>query len=161
MFFVNFNFYYLGELINMFNLIRHYFILVVIIFISFGCTNTSSKMTSQAEINKEKSLIGTYKGFLPCASCPGIIVILRLKEDHTFERIDFYMGDKGSNFKEKGTFLFLKDLKRVVLTSEDGLKLMYSFKNGQLIMLNSEGKKSSSKLKEMYKLKKVIDRNLN
>lgn len=100
---------------------------------------------------------GFYNGFLPCASCPGILTTIKLNNDKTFEKIDFYLGEKGGYFNEKGSIAFTKNGNNIVLKPKTGQKTMYAVMENKLALLNKDGSKASSELTKMYELKKTAN----
>ncbi len=141
---------------------KTYLIAVVISLILTSCN--SKKQQEKNVINdshtSEISLDwnGTYKGFLPCASCEGILVTVKLENDKTFEITNFYLGTKSDGFvTEKGSFTFTEDGDNIILTLKDGSQQMYAVGENKLIMLTKEGKKSDAEFAKMYELQKVSD----
>ena len=49
---------------------------------------------------------GTYKGTIPCASCPGIETTLTLNNDKTYTLESNYLEEKDGKTTDKGTFEF-------------------------------------------------------
>lgn len=136
-----------------------------------GCKENKTS-TSKENIKKEQTLIvdehtaevaldwnGTYKGLLPCASCPGILSLVKLNNNKTFEKSDFYLESKGGYLNDKGTFSFTKDGGKIVLKSEKGTT-MYAVGENRLVLLDKDGKKVTSELTEMYKLTKLSNNEL-
>ncbi|PID65878.1 MAG: hypothetical protein CR975_05570 [Gammaproteobacteria bacterium] len=118
-----------------------------------------SCQTSQHDIAGKQRLHwqGIYNGFLPCASCPGIVTTIKLNHNKTFAKTDLYLGEKGGYFSKQGTFSFTEDGKHIVIKPKTGGKTMYAVEENRLIMLNEAGEKSTSELATMYKLNKAAD----
>ncbi len=127
---------------------------------------TAEKNTKNIAVDKDHSpemaldWDGTYKGLLPCASCPGILTSLKLNNDKTFVKLDYYLESKGGFFREEGTFSFTKEGNKIILKPKKGATTMYAVGENRLIMLDQNGKKSTSKLAKMYELSKVADNDL-
>ncbi len=100
---------------------------------------------------------GVYRGLLPCASCPGILTSITLNNNKTFEKTDFYLQEKNGSLKEKGTFSFTNDGNNIILQPEQGVTTKYAVGENKLIMLDKNGKKSSSALADKYELSKASD----
>ena len=76
---------------------KTYILALSVTFALLGCKESQEKTKEESiEIienhTAEKVLDwdGTYKGFLPCASCPGILTTIKLNNDKTFEKSDLY-----------------------------------------------------------------------
>ncbi len=148
----------------------HFLTLLVAIILS-SCNNApknnkqekSNKQTTEntdshtAEISLDWN--GTYQGLLPCASCPGIVSEVKLNNDKTFEKSDLYLSSKDGYFNEEGTFSFTKDGGKVVLKTKSAT-FMYAVGENKLILLDKDGKKSTSELAAMYELSKLSDDNI-
>lgn len=61
---------------------------------------------------------GTYKGTLPCASCPGIETTLVLNPDKTYTLEENYLEEKNGKFISGGTFSFDSSGSFISLKSE-------------------------------------------
>ncbi len=143
-----------------------HFLALAAALVLFGCNaNTkkeqddNKKDLTEVENKNETSLNwnGTYKGFLPCASCPGILVTITLNADNTFESSNFYFGEKGFNSIEKGNLTASEDNAKLTLISEKGDTTYFAVEKDKLVMLNKEGEKAASELAEMYELAKLSD----
>jgi uncharacterized lipoprotein NlpE involved in copper resistance len=62
--------------------------------------------SSLGGLNSE--LVGIYEGTIPCADCPGIQMVLQLKEKAKYESIMNYV-DRHTTYKEKGVWFIKKD----------------------------------------------------
>lgn len=102
---------------------------------------------------------GTYKGFLPCASCPGILSTVKLNSDKTFEKSDLYLGTKDGYFSEKGLFSFSNDGGKITLNIEEEI-IIYAVEENRLVLLDKDGKKATSELAVMYELKKTSNKDI-
>ncbi len=133
----------------------------------FGC-NGNAKKEKQEENKKDLTEVenknetslnwnGTYKGFLPCASCPGVLATITLNADNTFEKHSFYFGEKGFNSTEKGNLIISEDNAKITLMSEEGDTTYFAVEKDKLVMLNKDDEKAASELAEMYELAKLSD----
>ena len=98
---------------------------------------------------------GTYKGTIPCASCPGIESTLTLNTDKTYVLESSYIGEKKQNFVDKGTFEFSKDGSFITLKDDPApneSKVFFVGEN-QVFMAEKVGDRS---MKEDYKLTKKL-----
>lgn len=103
---------------------------------------------------------GTYKGLVPCASCPGILTTVKLNKDKTFEKSDFYLESKDGYFKDQGTFTFTEDGGKITLNSDKDT-VVYTFDINHSNQLDKEEKEISSELADKYILTKLSDANVN
>ncbi|MGO3181991.1 MAG: copper resistance protein NlpE [Aequorivita sp.] len=121
----------------------------------------NSKANSEKVIDGDtsKDLLnwnGTYKGLVPCASCPGILTTVKLNDDKSFEKSDFYLDSKDGYFKEKGTFTFAEDGSKITMISGEDT-LVYTFDKNHSNKLSTEEKEISSELAAKYVLTKLSD----
>ncbi|MBS9774129.1 MAG: copper resistance protein NlpE N-terminal domain-containing protein [Tenacibaculum sp.] len=142
--------------------------ILVLLFavVFFACKGNPKKNNQEVVDNKSTEIVdkhtsevaldwnGTYKGTLPCASCPGILTTVKLNNDKTFEMEEVYLEEEDGTVLSKGTFTFTEDGNKVVLSSEQG-NTIYAVGENKLILLGEDGKKSVSELSEEYELKKV------
>lgn len=151
---------------------KAYILILSIALAVVGC-NESRKTNKQKEHEADSVEIvdghtseialdwaGTYKGFLPCASCPGILTSIKINADKTFEKSDFYLGAKKGQTSEKGTFAFTENGSNIVLKSNDGSSGIYAVGENKLTMLNEKGEKSSSDFAKMYELTRMNNEEL-
>ncbi len=129
--------------------------LAVVIFTLVAC-NSNNRPSEETNEAAEAALSQeSYKGIIPCADCMGIEVVLTLKEDQTFTRVNTYLTDKdGGNpgFTETGTYTWKGDT--LHLQKTDQLSL-YLKTDTSLIQLDLMGKRIDSPLADHYNLKKV------
>lgn len=100
---------------------------------------------------------GIYTGTLPCADCEGILTLVQLNSDLSYIHKTKYLGKDKTIFGTTGNFDWSDDGSTVTLIDGSGEHIGPSFLVGEniLFMLNSEGKRITGVLEEMYKLKKV------
>ena len=148
-------------------------LLLSIPLILLGCKENPKNNDSQDNENSEEVIAGntpenslnwngTYKGLVPCASCPGILTTVKLNSDKTFEKSDLYLDSKDGYFKEKGTFAFTEDGSKITLISEKDT-VVYNLdenQSNQSKQLNKEEKEIASELADLYLLTKVSDGNV-
>ncbi len=140
-------------------------ILTLILAFIFGCSENTeekspkTKTTDSLNIEKNINVSGTYKGLLPCADCPGILTKLKLNDDKTFEKSDFYLEGKDGFFSDTGTFAFDKDKgdNIIILKSSTNNSFMFAIEGQSLVMLDKDGEKSTSEFANMYELTKQSD----
>ena len=138
-----------------------------------ACNNTNEEVTTDATVidNNDTTVVadaahssrnavdwnGTYKGVLPCASCPGIDVTLTLNENGTFVRELKYQGDEGATMpaeKEEGNFTWSDDGQVITLTGITDGNNQYFVGENVVYTLDAEGKRIEGELAENYMLKK-------
>lgn len=111
--------------------------------------------TSENSLNWE----GTYKGLVPCASCPGILTTVKLNSDKTFEKSDYFLDSKDGYFKDKGTFTYLEHSGKITLNSTKDT-VTYIFEEDESKQIDKENREISSELDSLYVLTKVPDVNI-
>ncbi len=144
-----------------------YVLTLSITFALFGCKESDSNSNQEEVKDNQVEVIddhtsetaldwdGTYKGFLPCASCPGILTKVKLNKDKTFEKSDLYLENKDGQINDKGTFSFDKNGRNITLKYKDGFSEMYAVGENRLTMLDKDGEKITSEFAKMFELAKV------
>lgn len=102
---------------------------------------------------------GTYRGVLPCASCPGIETVIHLNSDHTY-RIETTYQDEGPDvFSETGRFEWNKQGNRITLMGVDVsfAPVSYAVGENHIRQLDKEGSVITGALADKYVLPKVSD----
>ena len=134
-----------------------------------SCGGNAQKKTAVADTQKtaaaapdmhnaETSLdyLGTYKGTLPAADCPGIQTTLTLKPDGTYALHLKYIdigSDFDLDFDKKGTFTLAESL--LTLTPSDGEELeYYKVEENRVRRLDAEKQPVTGALAENYVLQK-------
>ncbi len=107
--------------------------------------------------NSEKApeeIVDTYYGMLPCADCPGIYYELEFNPDFTYSEKRFYLESDVDTMIEHGTYR-IKDDSLIIFKTPAGENGLYRLKisNGNLKILNGEGKENTSPLKDYFILK--------
>jgi len=106
---------------------------------------------------------GVYLGVLPCADCSGIKTRIYLNKDNTYVLQQEYLGKNATNIVEDGTYSF--DESGNVVTIKPKTKNGQSFKlfvgQDHLSMLNQDGTKITSSLKDHYVFTKDYNEILN
>jgi len=81
---------------------------------------------------------GTYEGVLPSASGMGIVTILTLNEDRTFEMSRTYLrGDGGEEFVYEGNYT-IEFGEIVVLDLGNGNEMFFDLREGSLALLDNQ-----------------------
>lgn len=140
---------------------------IILLSLSFlACKNNAKSNENSRDIDRKETFNdmhnsqnsldwqGTYKGVIPCASCPLIEVSLVLKEDLKFEKTDIYQ-DKGEIFRETGSFSWDESGSIITLEIKDKNQ-QYKVQEGSLVMLDKDGKRISGDLAKNYILKKTV-----
>jgi copper homeostasis protein (lipoprotein) len=99
--------------------------------------------------------LGTYKGTMPCADCPGIETSLELSEDFTFVLTRKYVGKATKATETKGTYSWNHSENAIMLDNLKNQPNQYLVDDGSLIQLDMVGKKLEGKLSSQYILKKI------
>ncbi len=106
--------------------------------------------------NAKNSLdyLGTYKGVLPCADCPGIETEIVLNKDETYVKKTKYLEKGDKVFEELGDFTWLEDGNTMSLEGIDTAPTLYFVSENKLIALDQEGNKIEGDLAKNYELTK-------
>lgn len=124
---------------------------------TMGETASPVDSLSESERNSVRQMV-SYSGYLPCADCEGVEVILNLFDDQTYERRDLYMGRKstgpGSNeINTTGSWMMMGDTVHLSGIKDGPDK--YIRTDSSLLQLDLEGKKIEGQLADHYILKRV------
>lgn len=95
---------------------------------------------------------GTYSGVIPAADCPGIRVTLTLAADGTYTKSMVYLERQVAPYKTQGTFTWLRDGTRIVLTPDQE---KYFVAEGRVFLLAPTGRRVTGPLAEHYTLQKL------
>ena len=132
------------------------------VIMTMGCTSKKDEVGTEepaAEVadahNARNSLdyLGTYKGVLPCADCPGIETLIILHEDETYELKRTYL-EKGEGivYEEMGSYTWKKDGNTLEFEDTDSHLSYYFVSENKLIALDQEGNKITGELAKNYEL---------
>ncbi len=120
-----------------------------------ACQNTSKLMTDSHTSEQALDWDGVYKGTLPCADCSGIETTVKLNQNKTFKKIDKYLDKANSTFTQTGTFIFTDKATKIILIDKSQNKTQYAIGENHLILLDKDGKESTSPLANQYRLNKI------
>lgn len=110
--------------------------------------NTQLQSMNQAEI---PAYVGTYRGTVPAADCPGIDVTLMLKADNTFTMNMVYL-ERDTAFDSEGSYSV--EGATVTLTETDGTVSRLFFEGDSLRMIDGEGNAITGPAADNYILKR-------
>lgn len=94
---------------------------------------------------------GTYFGTTPCASCPGINVLITLNEDGSYKKTTEYLGNDGTEKTTKGTITWNED--KTIFTTLD--KTNYLVGENTLTILGKDKKPVTGELAKDYVLNRT------
>lgn len=97
---------------------------------------------------------GSYRGFLPCADCEGILTELTLSPDGTYALQRVYWGKDQQVFSEKGTFTWDETGSFITLGSPGG-DLYFSVGENRLTQLDRAGNRIESEFADRHVLRKA------
>ena len=95
--------------------------------------------------------VGTYRGTIPAADCPGINVTLVLGADNTFKMNMVYL-ERDTAFDSEGSYSV--EGATVTLSEKNGSVSRYFFEGDSLRMLDGDGNAITGPLADNYILKK-------
>lgn len=102
---------------------------------------------------KIESVLGIYKGVLPCADCEGIDQMILLSPDQRFRMSETYLGKNPNPFMTEGKWETVGDSTIQVLI-KDSIVGMYKVGKDQLIHLGQSGVPITGPLASNYILRK-------
>ncbi len=94
---------------------------------------------------------GTYLGVIPCADCLGIVRVLELNADDSYQLSSEYLGKAKERVVERGNFNWSSDGGKVILDDEK----RYWINENAVVMLNWEGQRIERELSHRYRLSKT------
>ncbi|HEY4649916.1 MAG TPA: copper resistance protein NlpE N-terminal domain-containing protein [Pontibacter sp.] len=99
------------------------------------------------------SLVGTWRGIIPCADCPGINYNLSLNEDNTYEETMVYQERDADPFTRTGNWRITNGV--LQLMGPDSAHTQFDLSTGgELSMLDQTGQRITGNLANMYILHK-------
>jgi len=98
---------------------------------------------------------GRYYGMLPCASCEGIETTLVLKDDGSYQLTETYKQRQPFTEETAGRFTWHKPQEIFQLDKAGGERL-YQIGNGQIWVLDADGKQVEGGLAHPYNLKQTV-----
>lgn len=148
------------------NTIKNFgFAMFAIASLSLTSCSTTPKSTLPDGHNAKTSLDypGIYLGVLPCADCNGIKTRIYLNKDNTYVMQQDYLGKTGTSILEDGTYAFDESGNIVTLKpkSKNGQALKLFISENYISMLNQDGSKITTSLKDHYILTKDYNDILN
>lgn len=153
----------MSTFIAIFNIV--FFMKKAVIFLCIGlwcsaCANQNKPINRLDKVKESNnnsvemtvaSVVGTYKGVIPAADCPGIETCLVLNSNHTFEHHMSYI-DRNITLIENGTFDVQGDL--LTLKEKKGNLSYYRIKENQIRILTMDKKDIEGNLSEHFVLNK-------
>ncbi len=125
--------------------------------IMVSCRNNQSKNNEQeATVGQEETtqdFYGTYEGVLPCADCPGIKIVLTLKDDTTYDLSTEYLEKGNETIATSGVYTLEKDV-ITLITPSTNEETYYKILDGKLALLGSDKQLNEGELADQYILTK-------
>jgi uncharacterized lipoprotein NlpE involved in copper resistance len=140
------------------------FIAVAVISLIYSCAGNTQKPQEQAsaepvqvagEHNAGNSLDykGTYKGEIPAADAPGILISITLS-DSTYIKTMKYIDRGDETFEEKGNYTWNAESGTIILQGAKDSPGRYLVGENTLTQLDMEGNKITGDMAGLYILKK-------
>lgn len=140
------------------------FIVVAAISLMYSCGGNTQKPQEQAtaeptqvvdDHNSKNSLDykGTYKGEIPAADAPGIIISITLSDD-TYVKTMKYVDKGDKTFEEKGNYTWNTEGNTITLLGTKDSPDKYLVGENTLTMLDMDGNKITGDMADLYILKK-------
>lgn len=150
---------------NLFNMKKNLFYVgtVMLAAAMLACTGGKNKPQANADSTKNEtvdtantaaSYLGTYKGTLPAADCPGIETQLTVNADSTYELLSHNINSKDTD-QVCGVYHMLKGNVLQLVRPSSGELTYYKVKgNNSVILTDSLGNEPESETAALYVLKK-------
>ncbi|WP_162427038.1 copper resistance protein NlpE N-terminal domain-containing protein [Pontibacter pudoricolor] len=139
---------------------KGFWLFLVLAAIVSGCT--TSELSTEAvdvevgESRLPRSVVGVWRGVIPCADCPGINYNLSLNEDNTFEETMVYQERDVEPYTRTGTWQIANGI--LQLHGNDSTSTQFDLSiGGELHMLDQKGKRITTNLADKYRLRKDTD----
>lgn len=114
--------------------------------LALGPLSAAAQDTTRTSVDWD----GQYVGVVPCADCPGIEMVLDLKDGDTYRLTETYQEKGEKPFVETGSFTWGKDGSTITLDDDD--KRVFFVKEGAVEMVGEDGKPNGD-----YRLDKAGD----
>lgn len=102
------------------------------------------------------SLIGTWRGVIPCADCPGINYNLSLNNDNTFEETMIYQERDVTPYTRTGTWQIRNGILQLSGAADTTQTQFDMSVGGELHLLDQEGKRITTNLADHYVLRRDL-----
>ncbi|TPE42867.1 copper resistance protein NlpE N-terminal domain-containing protein [Pontibacter mangrovi] len=120
-----------------------------------GDVSTEPTDVGAAKTLAPTALVGTWRGVIPCADCPGINYSLSLSENNTFAETLMYQDRDVQPYTRTGTWRIADSTLELLGDSGNGGISRFSLApQGELNMLDPEGKPFATSLAPMYRLRR-------
>jgi copper homeostasis protein (lipoprotein) len=134
--------------------------IIIICLYLIGCVNPNESNPNEAPAadNSRTSLDwhGVYTGTLPCADCEGMLTMIKLQEDLTYELESTYLGKSVEIHAQKGSFSWNTEGTMITLTNvSKDQPSMYTVGENKLTQLDLHGNAITGDLASRYILTKV------
>src|SRR5690606_8410075 len=136
------------------------FAAAIFTLLAVSCTTSPNSGLSTEPVDVSVSenvlndkVIGTWRGVIPCADCPGISYNLTLNENNSFEETLLYQDRRGQPFTQRGTWRINNGVLELNNTAEERSRLGLS--DNELLMLDrTTGRPIESTIANMYRLRR-------
>lgn len=130
------------------------------ILLAVSCTTSPNTGLSTEPVDVAVSetvlndrVIGTWRGVIPCADCPGINYNLTLNENNSFEETLIYQDRSGQPFTQRGTWRINNGVLELNNTAEE--RSRFGLSDNELLMLDrTTGRPIETNISDMYRLRR-------
>lgn len=126
------------------------FVAAFLFILHLGCSSSPEIIQDSKKISFLTN--GIWLGILPCADCEEIDYQLNLKNNFTFKQKTVYKGKSEEISIDDGNWEFVSD--SVISVNGSNERKLFLIADNQLVMLNQDGDRIVSSLKEKYYLHK-------
>ncbi len=138
-----------------------FFFLILLCFcFPLGVSKSSFSADTAHSSRNAVDWAGVYRGMIPCADCEGIEQEITLTQDGKYSLRSRYKGKSQEILRETGEFQWSNDNSIITLSPERNGQRYY-VGEGQLLMLDQEGRKIEGDLAALYKLSKQNELSLS
>lgn len=136
------------------------FLACVTLLLAVSCTTSpnSGLATEPVDVSVSENplndnILGTWRGVIPCADCPGINYNLTLNEDRSFEETLIYQDRSAQPFTQTGTWRVNNGV--VELNSRTEERSRFGLSDNELLMLDpGTGRPIETRVANMYRLRR-------
>lgn len=133
---------------------------VAVVLLAASCTTSPNSGFSTEPIDvavtetvRNDKVIGTWRGIIPCADCPGINYNLTLNDDNSFEETLIYQGRSAQPFTQQGTWRVNNGV--VELDNRMEERSRFSLSDSELLVLDkASGRPITTGSSSMNRLRK-------
>ncbi|MDO5510167.1 MAG: copper resistance protein NlpE N-terminal domain-containing protein [Weeksellaceae bacterium] len=98
---------------------------------------------------------GHYRGVIPCETCDAVEIELELRKPNRYKLTTIYISDEKMVLNNQGQFLWDNSGEMIILRNSTVDNNKFLFENGEIKMLDGQGREYQDALADLYILRKI------